>query len=39
MWKKHDEASHFALYTFINNKQYDDFNSGGGGGGGGAPLP
>ena len=24
LWKKHDESSHSDLYTFINNKQYDD---------------
>ena len=24
VWNKHDEASRSALYTFINNKQYDD---------------
>ena len=28
VWKKHDEASHSALYTFINNKQYDDLTVG-----------
>ena len=31
VWKKHDEASHSALYTFINNKQYDDLTVGRGG--------
>ena len=36
MWKKHDEASHSALYTFIINKQYGDLTVGGGGG---AVLP
>ena len=35
LWKKHDESSHSDLYTFINNKQYDDLTVGGGGGGGG----
>ena len=24
LWKKHDESSRSDLYTFINNKQYDD---------------
>ena len=33
LWKKHDESSHSDLYTFINNKQYDDLTVGGGGGG------
>ena len=35
LWKKHDESSHSDLYTFINNKQYDDLTVGGGGAGGG----
>ena len=25
LWKKHDESSHSDLYTFINNKQYDNY--------------
>ena len=29
LWKKHDESSHSDLYTFINNKQYDDLTVGG----------
>ena len=33
LWKKHDESSHSDLYTFINNKQYDDLTVGGWGGG------
>ena len=31
LWKKHDESSHSDLYTFINNKQYDDLTVWGGG--------
>ena len=31
LWKKQDESSHSDLYTFINNKQYDDLKVCGGG--------